>query len=145
MAFGGFFEPQNEPLEIREVAIVSAQEFDALFAPEIAPERAEDIVELPSIEPEEQAPAFPSVAEASAPTPEVPAVVQSAAPDSVPDNDNLYVAPEPKPLDMPPEIQLPMEQVAILAPQTQQPPKPKSVAKIAPEPVQAPEPEIPIA
>ena len=51
MAFGGFFEPQNEPLEIREVAIVSAQEFDALFAPEIAPERAEDIVELPSIEP----------------------------------------------------------------------------------------------
>ena len=56
MAFGGFFEPQNEPLEIREVAIVSAQEFDALFAPEIAPERAEDIVELPSIEPEEQAP-----------------------------------------------------------------------------------------
>ena len=149
MAFGGFFEPQNEPFEIREVAIVSAQEFDALFAPEIAPERAEDIVELPSIEPEEQAPAFPSVAEASAPTPEVPAVVQSAAPDSVPDNDNLYVAPEPKPLDMPPEIQPeiqpPMEQVAILAPQTQQPPQPKSVAKIAPEPVQAPEPEIPIA
>ena len=149
MAFGGLLEPQKEPFEVRDVVIVSAQEFDALFAPEVAPERLEEIVELQSIEPEEQAPELPSVAEAAAPVPEVQAVVQSAAPDSIPDENNLYVAPEPEPLDMPPdiepEVQPPMEQVAVLAPQTEQPSRPKSVAKIVPEPVQAREPEVPLA
>ena len=122
MAFGGLFEPHREPFEIREVAIVSAQEFDAMFAPEVAPKRVEEIVALEPIQPEAQAPELPSVAEAAVPILEVPAVVQSAAPDSVPDDNDLYVAPEPEPLDMPldiePEVQPPIEQMAVLAPQT---------------------------
>ena len=149
MAFGGLFEPHREPFEIREVAIVSAQEFDAMFAPEVAPKRVEEIVALQPIQPEAQAPELPSVAEAAVPILEVPAVVQSAAPDSVPDDNDLYVAPEPEPLDMPldiePEVQPPIEQMAVLAPQTEQPPRPKSVVKIAPEPVPTPEPEVPLA
>ena len=149
MAFGGLFEPQREPFEIREVAIVSAQEFDAMFAPEIAPVRAEEIVTLQSVEANEQAPEILSVADVAAPIPKVPSVVQSAAPDSVPDDTNLNVLPDPVPLDVLPELkpeaQPPMEQVAILAPQTEQPPRPKPVAKIAPEPVQAPKPETPLA
>ncbi|MDG2407355.1 MAG: hypothetical protein P8M25_21190, partial [Paracoccaceae bacterium] len=142
VALGSFFTVDPKPFEVREVAIVSAQEFDAMFASKtgtlVAPLQSLDPQKIPN---EVEVPV-----EVVDVNPEVPALARSSAPGSVPDKNDLSVVVEPEQIEMPPELQLSTEQVALLMPEVREPPTPKRVAKkvpkIAPAPEVASEPEV---
>ena len=140
VAFGSLFALDPEPFEVREVAIVSAQEFDAMFAPKTPQETVTEVAPLQSLDPKEVPVEVVDV------NPEVPALARSSAPDSVPDKNDLNVVVDPEPIEMPPEPQFPTEQLALLMPDVKEPPAPKRVAKkapkIAPVPEVAPEPDV---
>ena len=144
VAFGSLFALDSEPFEVREVAIISAQEFDAMFAPKTPPETVTEVAPLQSLDSKEVTVEVP--VEAVDMNPEVPALARSSAPDSVPDKNDLNVVVDPEPIEMPPEPQFPTEQLALLMPDVKEPPAPKRVAKkapkIAPVPEVAPEPDV---
>ena len=144
VAFGSLFALDPERFEVREVAIVSAQEFDAMFALKTLLETVADVAPSQSVNPKEVPVAVP--VEVVDVNPEAPALARSYAPDSVPDKNDLNVVVDPEPIEMPPEPQLPTEQLALLMPDVKEPPAPKRVAKkvpkIAPVPEVAPEPDV---
>ena len=146
VAFGSLFQLDPEPFEVREVVIVPAQEFDAMFAPQTPPETVADVAPLHSIDPQKVPPEVEVPVEVVDVNPEAPALARSSAPDSVRDNKNLSVLVDLKPVEMSPEPRLPTEQVAVLMPNVKEPSSSKRVAKkvpkIAPIPEVVPEPDV---
>lgn len=137
--FGGLFDAEPLPFEVTEVTAISEAEYQALFAPDEAPDLTSDIVmpEAPVIED-----ALPDMAATPDAPPELaePDAAQPAEADARPD------VPQPVPEteigETPPDLQPPSEDVAILLPDLTVRPQPRPAPRVAPEPVAQPEPDV---
>ncbi|QUJ78011.1 energy transducer TonB [Sulfitobacter albidus] len=133
MLFGGWFSNRPEPLEVREVAVISGAEFDALTE---AARQPQEIAETPT-------PAAPEVTQDA---PEVDVAPEEPAP-----------APPPPPEDpAPAPVEEPAPEVSDAAPVLPQPPAEVTVQDapvddtpverpndvVRPDPAPAPEPEV---
>lgn len=141
--FGSAFRPEPLPFEVREVSLISVQEFAALTAAPVVPDVAEQPASL--------APP-PETAPESAPEAPQPA----AEPDTPPDRAPPETAPEPQaetppetvsepPVPEPvvpeaaPQIEPPAPEIAALPPEPR--PQPRPVERVAPQPAAPPPPE----
>lgn len=142
LLFGGQFDAEPLPFEVRDVAVISGEEFEAMMAAQRAPETVTDVAtpQAPEADqpPEPDMPSTPDI------TPEQaePEVVETPPPDEPPET----AAPLPQPQeieDRPPEIAPPAEEEsALLVPQLSARPQARPVERVAPVPVaQPPEPE----
>lgn len=140
--FGGAFSPEEQPFEVTEISVISAEDFAALSAPQASPDTSSDAPTLTTPEAEVQSPDVSSEPDVTPQTPEPP-VTEAAQPDPQP----VPVAAEP-PLtevdDTPPVIEPPSEDVAVLMPPQERPPAARQAPRVAPEPVAPPEPDVKI-
>ena len=142
---GGAFRSEPLPLEVQEVSVISAAEFEALSARPATPEVSSEPVALQQPEPAQDAPALepaedtPPVAE---PAPE-PVVVPEPEPAPVtpPPPDPT---PEPEVADAPATL-VPLPEVApeppVSAPLATLRPRSRPAERVAPTPVAPPPPE----
>lgn len=141
--FGGVFRSDLPPVEVSEVAIVSAEEYASLSASQQAPELSTDVV----------APATPTDTQ----TPEVQAAIDEAVQQATPQElqaaepEVTPVVPDPQPpepeevADEAPVLPEPEAETAVVIPDTPVRPDPVPTERVAPEPVAQPEPETAIA
>ncbi|MCP4821109.1 MAG: energy transducer TonB [Shimia sp.] len=141
--FGGAFRTDLPPVEVSEVAIITAEEFASLSAPQQAPELSTDVA----------APTPPKDAE----TPEVQAAIDEAVQQATPQEtetaepDVAPVVPDPEPpepeevTDEAPVMEQPEVDTAVIIPDAPVRPDPVPTDRVAPEPVAQPEPETAIA
>lgn len=142
LLFGGQFDAEPLPFEVRDVAVISSEEFEAMMAAQRAPDTAADVA-MPQAPEEDQStpselPSLPDITpERSEPeSVETPSTDERSEPE----------LPEPQPQsveDLPPEIAPPAEEEsALLVPDTSRRPQSRPVERVTPEPVaQPPEPE----
>ena len=140
---GGVFQSDPEPFEITGVDVISIQEFDALFAPENVPSPVTNVETPVAPEISENAPALSPTSDPdieSIPTPEPTPVV----PDAVPE---ITVPAPPPPLivETPAAPELPTIEPPSAAPEQDVRPVARPVRRVAPTPVEAPEPDLQIA
>ncbi len=136
--FGASFDAEPLPFEVREVSVISAEEFAAMTARPATPDvtaqpEAPAPPEAP-VEPPDLASATEAVQAQDAPEPSTPPEIE-AAPEPAPE----VPAPDVAPQDMPSVPVQPEEDVAVLTP-LPVPPKPesRSVDRVAPQPVAPP-------
>lgn len=142
LLFGGQFDAEPLPFEVRDVAVISGEEFEAMMAAQRAPETVTDVAMPRS--PEEDQPTPPDLSSTPDTTPEQaePDIVETPSTDEPPEE----TAPEPQPQaveDRPPEIAPPSEEEsALLVPEISPRPQVRPIERVAPVPVaQPPEPE----
>ncbi|KUP92375.1 energy transducer TonB [Tritonibacter horizontis] len=136
---GGWFESDPLPFQSQEVSIISAEEFERLSAVRAAPE----VAEIPV------APQVPTLAENTPRVPNRPDPVPAPAPaEPIAPPAEAEVAPEPPAPEVIPEVpatvpdapdvpELITELPRVAEPETAQP-----TDRVAPEPVQPPEPDV---
>ena len=138
---GGVFDSEPRPFEVREVSMITAEDFAALSAPRQAPD-AGDAPDVPRDAPEE-APAPEAATEPDpAPATSEPAVPPEPEPDTDPAEDPVPAEPDIADIaDVPPVPVLP-------EPETPQPPEtpkedaqPRPSDRVAPEAVAEPPPD----
>ncbi|CUH84017.1 hypothetical protein [Thalassovita mediterranea] len=128
--FGGAFQPSSEPFEVTEVTAISEAEFDSLFNTTAPDAAATDVVvpEPPQEQPEEAAPLRPP----PRPEPPQPVEPEPEQPAPPPADDITVIAPEPEA----PETDGPV---------TPEPLRPQAADRVAPTPVEQPDPEDQVA
>lgn len=138
---GGLFRSESEPVETREVSIISSSEFAALIAAQQSPDAAAELAALSQPSQSNEPP--------TRPTSEQP--IDTSAPDAaaVPDP-QTDTAPAELPEPLPPETevsestptpQAPAESVAVLTPLPDTRPDTRPAERIAPQAVAPPSPE----
>ena len=138
--FGGVFQSTPEPFEISGVDVISLSDFEALFEPENVPAPETDVV-TPVAPVATEAPELTSQQDAEIATPVVPTPATSD-PDIAPE----VVTPEAPSLPTPPEAPaLPTPEPPSSAPEFSQNPESAPVRRVAPTPVESPNPELQIA
>ncbi|UWQ92313.1 energy transducer TonB [Rhodobacteraceae bacterium M382] len=142
--FGGTFDSEPLPFDVQEVAVISAQEFEALSARPATPELSNDpaalvqptpVPDAPTPDPVEDVapvvkppePTAPPVAEQTPPTPQLPDPLPE--PDVADTTSVIASLPEPTPEPEP------------LAPLVAKRPKTRPADRVAPVPVAPPPPE----
>ncbi|WP_370229832.1 energy transducer TonB [Cognatishimia sp.] len=140
--FGGVFRSAPDPFEITGVEMISLQEFDALFAPENVP-APETVVETP-VAPEvtETSPALSPTQDREIETVPVPEPTPTL-PDPVPE----IATPAPPPpliVETPTPPELPSIEPPSSAPEQAVRPIARPVRRVAPTPVEAPDPDLQI-
>jgi hypothetical protein len=138
--FGGLFTAEPLEFEVTEVTAISAEEYQALFAPSANPSATSDIVTPDAPEVEDASPDMAATTpdepvEVTPPDPSEP-VQPDALPETVPD-----VAPEAEVSDEPPVLEQPSEETAVLLPEPDTRPQPRPAPRVAPEPVAQPDPD----
>lgn len=141
--FGGVFRSDAPPVEVSEVAIITAEEFASLSAPQLTPDLSTEVV-VPT--PPEDSTA-PEIAAA------IDEAVQQAAPDeaTAAEPDVTPEVPDPQPpepadvVDEAPVLPEPEVDTAVVIPDTPVRPEPVPTERVAPEPVAQPEPDVAIA
>lgn len=126
--FGGVFRSEPDSVEVREVSVISEEEFAALSERTQPPEAAEDVDAPPA---EEVAPPPPAQPE---PEPE-----PQPEPDPVPEPEP-EPAPEAEVQDAPPVMEPPAEPEPD-TPETSDSATPPPAPRVAPDPVPEPEPD----
>lgn len=133
--FGGVFSSDPEPVDLRDVSIVTAEQFAALTqapqaagAPEApdAPEAQSDTPDLPQTD--------------TAPATERPDAATEPQADTRPEQRPDPLPPEPEAAEDSPQISPPDAEVALLPPVPSVRPRPRAAERVAPQPV-APPPE----
>ncbi|SLN67575.1 hypothetical protein ROJ8625_03464 [Roseivivax jejudonensis] len=141
--FGGVFSSEPDPVEVREVSILSEEEFAALTERSQPPESTQDIdaPPVPEAEPEPSPePPAPEPEPAPEPPPQ-PEAVTPPEPETAPEP----VAPEPQ-ADAQDDVAAPPQpDPEIDAPEVSERPVPRPVPRVAPEPLPEPEPEAEVA
>lgn len=146
--FGGVFRPDPPPMEVVDVSMISAAQFDALLNVENLPEAVVSDVVAP--EPPEitaDAPVLSSQAD-EAVTQQPPTAASELAPDVAPDVTEVTPPAPTVPQDVvqePPQLPTPEPDTAVVAPEADATPVAPSAERVAPEPVAPPEPEVTIA
>ena len=143
LVLGGISQPALQPFKVREVAIISVQEFDKLVAAETQPKLIEDSVppHVMTIEPDvpDKLPAV----DLDVSKPEVPKTPQSTAPETITETDLVAVLAPSDPSDFLTEPKPPEPLVTTAAPQREDPPATKTMPEIAPAPEIPPAPAPP--
>lgn len=132
---GGIFaSAPEEPLEVAQVSLVSAEEFAALSAPASAPRAVEEPVQPVAPEP---------IAPTPVPRPETPPErveapeVTQPAPETPPDASNIDTPPVAQVEDTPPTLLVPPAE-APESPVIAEPAPPRPAPRVAPEPAAPP-------
>ena len=137
---GNLFAATPPPFEVTSVTSVSTEEFNAIMAAQRSPEASSDVVapDAPEIDPD-----TPDLASQTDPATEQaqPETAETAPPDEAPDVTELTPPAETIVEDTPPELIQPTEDVAALLPETGERPQERPEDRIAPEAVEAPEPD----
>ncbi len=142
---GGLFaRAPEDTFEVSEVSIISAEEFAALSAPQLAPEAEQNIPTPPAPEIADTPPEQP-VIEAPPEVPDTPVEETPPPADEAPD---VVEAPPPiaDVVETPPEVVQPPAQdnpVVLAPPATTASPRP--APRVAPTPVEAPPPDTEVA
>ncbi len=144
---GGVFKPAPEPFEVTEVAMISAEEFDAMMASTEAPSLDSEMVALTPPDPETVEPEAPK-ADSEQPAPAIAEPDQAAPPpepEQAPDVAAL-LPPEPpaEVEDVAPVLVPPVEAPVTAAPDLSDRPQTRPTTRVAPEPVAPPEPDVKI-
>lgn len=138
--FGGVFRSDPPPFEMTEVSVVSGAEFEAMLAAQQSPDTATDVAQpaAPEVTPD-----VPEVAAQPDTAIEQPAPLQTQTPpgDTPPDVSTLAPPPDAQVSDVPPALDQPVGDVAVLVPEVAPEAVPRPVERVAPEPVAMPEPE----
>ncbi|AXI45695.1 energy transducer TonB [Sulfitobacter sp. SK012] len=150
--FGGVFSSRPEPIEVREVAVISGAEFDAMTKTEVPPEVITDVAvpaapEATPDAPEVSAAPETPVEEAPPPVPEAPAEETPPVVDETPVTpvvpEDVTEAPEPPAdvsVDVPEEADRPVERPADrVAPEAVAPTEPDVVEDTVETPAVVPE------
>jgi len=137
--FGGFFTQRTEPFEVKEVAVISGAEFQAMLDAQQAPAEITETVQ-------------PAAPEVTPDAPEVPVAPEPEEPPSVPEPEVIEATPEepPAPQEPPtpevsevaPEAPEPPAEVIVEAPQTAQTPVERPADRVAPTPAPTPEEDV---
>jgi len=136
---GGWFHSDPLPFQSQDVSIISAEEFARLSEQQAAPEVAEDPVAPVTPSVAETAPAIP---ERPQPEPEPP----TAQPESI-EAPTVEAEPEPPAPEPTPEVRTvvpdapDVPDIVTDLPQTAEPETAQPTDRVAPEPVQPPEPD----
>lgn len=141
---GGVFRPDAPPVEVSEVAIISAEDFAALSQPNEAPDLSTDV---PALTPPTETTEAPDVAVPQDEAVQQPAPEETAAaePDVTPE------VPDPQPpapqdvAEEAPVLPTPEVDTAVVIPNTPVRPEPRPTTRVAPEPVAQPKPDTTIA
>lgn len=148
------FQPQDAPaVAATEVSLLSEAEYDALVAAAPTTPTPSEKPALPDITP--PAPVEPSLdvaepqpeaTEDPAPAQETPPPQADLAPEAAPDTTDLAAVPQPDVPDAPDQAAPPLAQEDPVAlPSPSPPTKPRAAPRVAPLPVEAPDPEVAIA
>ncbi|SLN19883.1 hypothetical protein ROA7450_00647 [Roseovarius albus] len=137
--FGGAFQSEPLPMEVSEVTAISSEDFALLMAQTQAPDA---VANVDTPEPPEAGEAVPDLTSDTDETPVVaqPEVAEPDVPDEAPDVAEL-APPEAEVTDEAPVLQPPSEEVAVL-PEINPESQPRPADVIAPEAVEAPEPDV---
>lgn len=138
---GGVFRSDPTPFEVVEATMISGEEFAALVAQQAAPEAVAnvDTPEPPAVGAE--APDLASSTD-SAPQSAQPEASDTPPPDAAPDVSEITPPPSAEAEDTAPVLEVPQEDVAVLAPEVSPRPEPRPVPRVAPEPVAPSEPDV---
>ncbi|CUH52057.1 hypothetical protein [Shimia marina] len=144
---GGFFSSDPPPMEVTDVSVISAADFEALLQAQAAPDAATELA-LPN--PPEEVPVAPDLVSEPDVTPEqvTPAETEPVVPDTVPETVEVAPPVPVTPQDVAQETpQLPTPEVesAVVIPDTPVRPVTRPADRVAPEPVAPPEPDVAIA
>ncbi|SFK80970.1 energy transducer TonB [Shimia haliotis] len=140
---GGVFRPDAPPVEVSEVAIITAEEFATLSAVQPSPDLSTDVA-IPtapedSVAPQVEAAIDEAIQQAA------PELVEEAAPEALPDVPDPQ-PPEPEDVaDEAPVLPQPEADTAVVIPDTPIRPEPVPTERVAPDPVAQPDPEVAIA
>lgn len=139
--FGGVFRSDPPPFEVVEATMVSTEEFAALIARQSAPE-AVAVVDTP--EPPAMGTEVPDLASAADSPPQTaqPEANDAPPPDAAPDVSQITPPAPTETAEEPPVLEVPQEDVAVLAPEVSPRPEPRPAPRVAPEPVAPSEPDV---
>ncbi len=127
--FGGAFQSEPLPFEVREVSVITAEEYAALVAPRKA--ETPEPEQVPVAEPDSEPARIPEREPDPAPEPEV------AEPPPEPEIAEPEPRPEPEPDPVPTE-----PVVAVLPQSAGSRPKPRPADRVEPDPVDEPPPDV---
>ncbi|MWD27703.1 hypothetical protein E0K89_009475 [Aquicoccus sp. SCR17] len=139
--FGGMFAPDELPMQVSEVSVISGEQFAALENAQQSPQSATE-VQSPEPPAETESAAPPKSAEQAPPArpdpPREPQPQDTAEPEPAPQ------VPEPpaeaEVEDTPPEIDQPAQDLAVQMPERSETPQPREAPRVAPEPTAPQEP-----
>lgn len=144
LLFGGLFEPEPEPPQVADVAVLSEAEFAALTARSQPPESTSDVAAPPAPDAEAE-PAPEPPAPEPAPTPQ-PEPEPTPAPEPEPAPQAPETPPQAEVSDVPPEPVAPEpEPESAPLPEVSERPQPRPAPRVAPEAVAPPEPDTAVA
>lgn len=141
MVVGGVFTSDPDPVEVREVSVISAQDFAALLAAQQPPATVSQPAALPVPDVPQETPTVqtePDVAPDQVPPSETSEPETDAVPEVVPS----LPTPEPDIADVTPVLQPPAPDVSDINPSESLRPPVRPVDRVAPTPVAPPPPDV---
>jgi len=139
--FGGVFRSDPPPFEVVEATVISTEEYAALIARQSAPE-AVAAVDTPEPPAAGDAPPVLTSETDTAPQTAQPEASETPPPDATPDAPQITTPTPAEVEDVAPVLEVPQEDVAVLAPEVSPRPEPRPAPRVAPEPVAPPEPDV---
>jgi hypothetical protein len=141
LLFGGMFHTRPLPFEMTNVSVVTAAEFETMLAAQRAPDVPSEVAQPAAPEPAPQAPEVAAIPDQAI---EQPAPIQTETPpvDLAPQVvEQPALPPQTEVADVPPELDQPVGDVAVLVPEVAPRAVPRPVERVAPEPVAQPAPD----
>ncbi|MFG6590564.1 energy transducer TonB [Sulfitobacter sp. 1A12157] len=140
LLFGNIFTSEPEPVEMTEVSVISAAEYDALVAAQQPPASATEVAQPALPAPSEEAPEVTAEPDTQIEQPE-PVQTETPPEDLPPEVTELELPPQTEVDDTAPEMNEPIGDTAVLVPEIAPEARPREAPRVAPEPVAPPEPE----
>ncbi|MFG6567548.1 energy transducer TonB [Sulfitobacter sp. 1A13679] len=138
--FGNIFTSEPEPVEMTEVSVISAAEYDALVSAQQPPASTTEVAQPALPAPSEEAPEITAEPDTEIEQPE-PVQTETPPEDTPPEVTELELPPQTEVDDSAPELNEPIGDTAVLVPEIAPEARPREAPRVAPEPVAPPEPE----
>ena len=140
LLFGNIFTSEPDPVEMTEVSVISAAEYDALVAAQQAPDSTTEVAQPAPPDVSEPAPEVTAEPDSQIEQPE-PVQTETPPEDTPPEVTELELPPQTEVDDSAPEMNEPIGDTAVLVPEIAPEARPREAPRVAPEPVAPPEPE----
>lgn len=140
LLFGNIFTSEPDPVEMTEVSVISAAEYDALVSAQQPPASTTEVAQPALPAPSEEAPEVTAEPDTEIEQPE-PVQTETPPEDRPPEVTELELPPQTEVDDSAPELNEPIGDTAVLVPEIAPEARPREAPRVAPEPVAPPEPE----
>jgi len=140
LLLGGVFRSEPPPLEMTEVSVITGAAFEAILAAQRPPDSATDVTQPEAPDATPDPPEVTATPDEAVPQPE-PQQTEAPAEDAPPEVTEVTPPPEAEISDVPPELEQPIGDQAVLAPQTAPVAVPRPVDRVAPQTVVQPDPD----